>query len=178
VGRRSRHAPDPTDDDDRTVRLSRNRLAAAGTTVLTAAAGSLATDPGSTWFRRLSKPPWYPPPATFGIVWTALYSGVAWAGGETLDRAGSDRAAFAWAGAVKLALNAAWPPLFFRARRPWAAAAECAVLTVSTADLVRRAAPLSRPAAAVLVPYAAWTAFATVLSAEIARRNEPLSPAA
>ena len=160
------------------MRLSGNRLAAAAATALTAATGGLATDPGSAWFRQLRTPPWYPPPATFGIVWTALYTGIAWAGGEVLDRAGTDRAAFARAGALNLALNAGWPPLFFRARRPWAAAAECAVLTLSTADLVRRAAPVSAPAAAVLVPYAAWTAFATALSAAIARRNEPLSPAA
>ena len=102
------------------MRLSSNRLAAAAATVLTAAAGSLATDPDSAWFRALRKPPWYPPPATFGIVWTALYAAMAWAGGEVLDRAGAERAAFARAGAVNLALNAAWTPLFFRAHRPWA----------------------------------------------------------
>jgi tryptophan-rich sensory protein len=38
-------------------------------------------------------------------------------------------------------------------------------------DLVRRAGRVSGPAAAVLAPYAAWTAFATLLSAAIARRN-------
>jgi tryptophan-rich sensory protein len=160
--------------------LPSDRVAAAAATTLTAVAGSLATDPGSAWFRRLRKPPWYPPPATFGIVWTGLYAAMAWAGGEVLARAGGDRASFARAGAVNLALNAAWTPLFFRVRRPWAAAAECAVLTGSTADLVRRASRVSPAAAAALVPYAAWTAFATALSADIARRNPRpgLSPAA
>ena len=153
------------------MRLSRNRVAVAAATLLTAVAGSLATDPGSPWFRRLGKPPWYPPPATFGIVWTGLYAAMAWAGGEVLVRSGSGRAAFVRAGAANLALNAAWTPLFFRAHRPWLAAAECAALTVSTVDLVRRAAAVSGPTAAVLAPYAAWTAFATALSAEIARRN-------
>jgi translocator protein len=147
------------------------RATAAAATLLAAVAGSLATDPGSAWFRRLRKPPWYPPPATFGVVWTALYAAMAWAGGEVLARPGAGRAAFARAGVVNLALNAAWTPLFFRAHRPWAAAAECAVLTASTVDLVRRAGQVSAPAAAALAPYAAWTAFATALSAEIARRN-------
>jgi tryptophan-rich sensory protein len=163
------------------VRLASDRAAAASATVLAAVAGSLATDPGSAWFRRLSKPPWYPPPATFGVVWTALYAAMAWAGGEVLARSGPGRrATFARAGAANLALNAAWTPLFFRVRRPWAAAAECAVLTGSTADLVRRASRVSPAAAAALVPYAAWTAFATALSADIARRNPRpgLSPAA
>jgi tryptophan-rich sensory protein len=140
-------------------------------TVLTAVAGSVATDPDSQWFRRLRKPPWYPPPATFGIVWTGLYAAMAWAGGEVLARSGSGRTAFARAGAVNLALNAAWTPLFFRAHRPWLAAAECAALTASTVDLIRRAAAVSGPAGAALAPYAAWSAFATALSAEIARRN-------
>jgi tryptophan-rich sensory protein len=153
------------------VRLSRDRLGAAAATVLAAGVGGLATDPGSAWFRKLRKPPWYPPGAAFGIVWTALYAGMAWAGGEVLERAAEDRPAFARAAAVNLALNAAWTPLFFRAHRAWAATAEAAALTLSTADLVRRAAPVSRPAAAVLVPHAAWTAFATALSAAIARRN-------
>jgi benzodiazapine receptor len=105
-------------------------------------------------------------------VWTALYAGTAWAADEVLAR--SDTAArrsFARAYAVNLALNTGWTPLFFRARRPWWAAAESAVLTASTVDLVRRAARVSAPAAAVLTPYGAWTAFATGLSAAIARRN-------
>lgn len=153
------------------MRLPRPRTTAAAATALTAVLGSLATDPGSAWFRDLRKPGWYPPPATFGIVWTVLYVAMGWAGGEVLERAGDQRSDFARAGAVNLALNAAWTPLFFRAHRPWLAAAECAVLTASTADLVRRAAPVSRPAAVALAPYAAWTAFATALSTAIARRN-------
>jgi benzodiazapine receptor len=153
------------------MRLSRDRVVPAVGTAAAAVAGSLATDPGSAWFRRLDKPSWYPPPATFGIVWTGLYATTAWAAGEVLSREGADRRPFARAFAGNLLLNAAWTPLFFRAHRLWAAAAECAVLTVSTVDLTRRAAAVHRPAAAALVPYAAWTAFATVLSAAIARRN-------
>jgi tryptophan-rich sensory protein len=151
------------------VRLSRDRLAVAAGTVATAVAGGLATDPSSAWFTRLAKPRWYPPPATFGIVWTALYTGLAWAGGELIERS-PDRA-LRPALAANLALNAVWTPLFFRAHRPALATAECAVLAASTADLVRRALPVSRPVAAVLAPYAAWTAFATALSGAIARRN-------
>ena len=94
---------------------------------------------------------------------------------EVSEVAGSSDAphfvAFARAYATNLALNTAWTPLFFRAHRPWVAAAESAVLTASTVDLVRRAAPVSGRAALALTPYAVWTAFATVLSASIARRN-------
>jgi tryptophan-rich sensory protein len=153
------------------MRLSRARLGAAAATVGIAVGGGLATDPGSDWFAGLEKPAWYPPPATFGIVWTGLYAGIAWAGGELLERSGTGRGANAGALGVNLVLNAAWTPLFFRAHRPALAAAECGLLAASTADLVRRARPVSRPAAAVLAPYAVWTAFATALSWAIARRN-------
>ena len=151
---------------------SRARLLAAAGPAAAAVIGGLSTDPTSRWFRSLDKPSWYPPPQTFGIVWTALYAGTAWAAGEVLSRADPGRQrSFTRAYAANLVLNTAWTPLFFRAHRPWPAAAECAVLTVSTADLVRRATAVSGPAAVVLAPYAVWTAFATALTAAIARRN-------
>lgn len=147
------------------------RLVAAAGPLVAATLGGLATEPHSRWFRELRKPPWYPPPQAFGIVWSGLYTGIAWASGEVLARGGSR--SFGRAYAVNLVLNAAWTPVFFRAHRPWAAAAESAILTASTVDLVRRAARVSPGAAAVLAPYAAWTAFATALTVAIARRNRP-----
>jgi benzodiazapine receptor len=147
----------------------RARLLAAAAPLGAAVLGGLATDPDSRWFRGLDKPSWYPPPQTFGVVWTGLYAGIAWASGAVLTRGGGP--GFGRAYAANLALNTAWTPVFFRAHRPWAAAAESALLTASTVDLVRRAAPISPAAAAVLTSYAAWTAFATALTVAIARRN-------
>jgi tryptophan-rich sensory protein len=42
---------------------------------------------------------------------------------------------------------------------------------VSTVDLIRRARVVDPAAAALLLPYLGWVAFATALNAEIARRN-------
>lgn len=151
--------------------LSRPQLAAATGPGLAAALGGLATDPGSRWFRRLDKPAWYPPPQTFGIVWSALYVTIGWAAVRVLGHRGPAARSFGRAYAGNLVLNAAWTPLFFRVQRPWWATAEAAALAASSADLVRRASGVDRPAAAALVPYAAWTAFATALSGSIARRN-------
>ncbi|MGY1607761.1 MULTISPECIES: TspO/MBR family protein [unclassified Geodermatophilus] len=139
--------------------------------VLTALVGTAGTDVGSDWYRRLDTPRWQPPGPVFGIVWTALYALVAVAGTRTLRRAATDRRSWSGAFAVNLVLNAGWPWAFFRARRPWPAAAEAALLAVSTADLARRSARIDRTAGLALLPYAAWTAFATALSTEIARRN-------
>jgi benzodiazapine receptor len=51
------------------------------------------------------------------------------------------------------------------------AAAEGAVLTASSADLVRRVARRDRRSAAALAPYPLWCAFATKLTIALARRN-------
>src|SRR6476620_8547661 len=72
-------AAEPTEGQDRSVSTRRARLLAAAGPVTAAALGGLATDPDSRWFRELEKPDWYPPPQAFGVVWTALYSGIAWA---------------------------------------------------------------------------------------------------
>ncbi|HEX9086631.1 MAG TPA: TspO/MBR family protein [Arthrobacter sp.] len=152
----------------------------AAATAATAAAGGAATDPDSRWYRGLRKPDWQPPALAFPVVWTALYADLAVSsavaldskadtpGGETRRR---ELAAYRGALAANLVLNAAWSWLFWRARRPWLAAAECAVLAASSADLVRRTYRLNRAAGASLAPYALWCGFATVLSAAVARLN-------
>ncbi|MEV4075603.1 TspO/MBR family protein [Nonomuraea fuscirosea] len=147
-------------------------LATALATAATAAAGSLATTSGSAWYRRLSKPSWQPPAQAFPLVWTTLYGLIAYGGARALSREDEERrSALGRALAVNLALNAAWPALFFKARSPRLALAELVLLNASNLALVRRAGRADRAAGAMLVPYAAWTAFATALNASIARRN-------
>ena len=158
----------------------------AAATAATAAAGGIATDPDSGWYRRLRKPEWQPPAIAFPVVWTALYADLALSSAAALDSGGAaadtpenpggrtrrrELAAYRGALAANLVLNAAWSWLFWRARRPWLAAAECAVLTASSVDLVRRTHRLNRGAGVSLAPYALWCGFATVLSTAIARLN-------
>ena len=144
----------------------------AAAVTATAVAGSIATDPDSVWYRRLRKPSWQPPPAAFPAVWTPLYILLAIAGTRVLNgTAGSDRAAFARAYGVNLILNAGWTAMFFRARNPKAALGEIGALNLSNALLLRRAARADGAAAAALVPYVAWTAFATCLNGAIVRLN-------
>ena len=148
-------------------------LAGTGLAVTaTAVAGAAPTDPRSGWYAGLDKPPWQPPPPAYGLVWTPLYGALAVAAARTLDRAGpTERGRFATAFAANLALNAGWNWVFFGARRPKAALAEIALLELSTLDLVRRSGRVDRTARRLLLPYAAWVAFAAALNAEIARRN-------
>lgn len=168
----------------------------AAATAATAAAGGVATDPNSKWYRHLRKPDWQPPALAFPVVWTALYVDLAVSSAAALDRGngkdsgtGKDRRkgtdhreasgparkheirAYKRALAANLVLNTTWSWLFWRSRRPWLAAAECAVLAASSADLVRRTYRLNPGAGVSLAPYAAWCGFATVLSTAIARLN-------
>jgi translocator protein len=138
----------------------------------TAVAGTLATDARSTWYRRLGKPSWQPPPQAFGLVWTPLYVLIAYAGARALSRGGQDeRRAFQRALTANLLLNAAWPALFFRAHTPRLALAELLLLNASNATLIRRGWSADRRAGLFLLPYAGWTVFATALNAAIARQN-------
>jgi len=138
-----------------------------------AALGGVTTDPDSSWYRRLRKPRWQPPPRAFGLVWPALYALIAYAGARGLASARDDgeRGALARSLAVNLALNAAWTPLFFRAHAPRLALADLVALGAANADLLRRAHRADRRAALALSPYVAWTGFATALNAAIAARN-------
>ncbi len=142
----------------------------------TAVAGGLATDPNSRYYRTLDKPSWQPPPPVYGIVWTPLYIDIALSAGHAIAKLTeqnrtAERSRLIGALGVNLALNTGWSWLFFRFHRPWVAAAECAALTLSSADLVRRVGSADRRAGIALAPYPAWTAFATVLTVAIARRN-------
>lgn len=150
--------------------------ATSAASIATAVAGSLATDPSSRWYQGLRKPAWQPPPVVFPVVWTALYADLAVSSAAALDayeREDPDvgRRRHIRALAANLVLNAGWGWLFWRGRRPWLAAAECAVLAVSSADLVRRTYRARPGAGVALAPYAAWCGFATALSAAIAHLN-------
>lgn len=137
-----------------------------------AAAGSAVTRPGSDWYQSLNKPTWQPPPAAFPVVWSSLYALIAFAGARALDRLPEPQRRRFWRTyAVNLGLNAGWTAVFFGARQPRLALLEIAALNASNLALLRRAWQTDRVAGAALVPYVAWTGFATVLNRAIVTRN-------
>ena len=144
----------------------------AGATAAAAGVGSAATRADSAWYRGLEKPAWQPPAAAFPVVWTSLYTLIAVAGARALDRlSGAERARFRRGYAADLLLNAGWTALFFRARSPRLALGEIGALNAANLALLRRAWRADRPAGVMLLPYVAWTGFATALNASIAARN-------
>jgi len=147
-----------------------------GATLAAAALGAIASpasSPGTQrWFRRLRKPSIQPPDSVFGPVWSALYPTIAWSGYRTWrspDSPERDRALRWWG--VQLGLNGLWSPLFFGWKQPSAALLDSGLLLASAGNYVRHARRVDKPAAWMLAPYLAWLGFATLLNAEIVRRN-------
>jgi tryptophan-rich sensory protein len=133
-----------------------------------AAVGALFT-PGP-WYEALAKPAWTPPGWVFAPVWTALYAMIAVAGWLIWSaRARIDSALLLWG--VQLALNGIWSWLFFGLENPGLAAVDIVVLLLAIVATIRAFAPVSRPAAALLLPYALWVGFATALNIAIWRLN-------
>jgi benzodiazapine receptor len=126
----------------------------------------------TSWYVELNKPPFTPPNQVFGPVWTVLYimmAIAAWRVWRATDRdtARGPLAMFA----LQLALNLGWSVVFFGLERTGSAVAVIVALelTVITTALAFR--PIDRLAALLMVPYALWVAFATVLNIAIWRLN-------
>lgn len=150
--------------------------AAAGFAAATAAAavvGGVASGGAarSPWYRALRKPPYQPPPAAFAPVWTALYALTAWSGYRVWRSASVARGRALALWGAQLGLNAAWSPVFFGARRPRAALAVVGALLPTLGAYAWTARRADRTAAALVLPYVAWTGFALVLNSAIVRRN-------
>ena len=141
-------------------------FAAIAVCLLAALIGSAFTAPAvPTWYAALVKPALNPPAWVFGPVWTVLYlmmAVAAWlvwrANGWRLARG----ALALFAG--QLALNLAWSSIFFGLRSPGWAAVEVLVLWLAIAATAGAFRPHSRLAAALLLPYLAWTTYAAALN--------------
>jgi translocator protein len=144
----------------------------AGLTAGAAALGARTVRVARTpWYAALRKPRWQPPRGAFGPVWTLLYGLVATSGYRVWRTRSPARARALGLWGAQLALNAAWTPLFFGARRPRAALLDAALLVPCVAAYAWTAARADRPAAWIVVPYLAWTGFALALNGELVRRN-------
>ncbi|AYG02338.1 TspO/MBR family protein [Gryllotalpicola protaetiae] len=153
--------------------MTRWGLVAAAATAASALVGTVGTRPKNAWYRALKKPVWQPPPWAFPLAWTPLYVSIAWSASRSLRAApaGSRRRTYAAALTGDLVLNAGWCWAFFAARSLPAGLATIVALDGANLALIDRTARLDRAAAAALLPYVAWTGFATVLNLALWRRN-------
>jgi translocator protein len=127
---------------------------------------------GNPWFMGLEKPAIYPPPATFGIVWSILYllMGVALAMIVTA-RGAAGRGAAITVFAVQFVLNLAWSPVFFGMHQLTSGLILLVVIDLAvllTIWLFYKVRPM---AAYLLLPYLAWALFATALNYQFVAAN-------
>jgi benzodiazapine receptor len=133
--------------------------------VAVAGVGGLAASSAQATYRALELPAFAPPPWLFGPVWSVLYLFIGVAGWLLWRAGGWDGVLWLWAG--QLVLNLAWTPLFFGADQYVLALVDIVALDVAVAVLVVVAWRRVRATAWLLVPYLAWTCFATALNAGI-----------
>lgn len=159
---------------DTTIRINLPRflrslaLPAAASTIGGVATSSSVND----WYRTLRKPSFNPPSSVFGPVWTTLYlmMGVADYLVDTKS-AGKRREHARRIYKIQLGLNTFWSVLFFGLRAPGFALIEIVGLWTAILLTIRAFWPISRVAALLLVPYLAWTTFASALNAAIWWKN-------
>jgi tryptophan-rich sensory protein len=152
-----------SDDDPERAARRPLYIFIAGTLAVGASA-SLFTEPNiPTWYAGLNHPAIAPPNWLFAPVWTTLYIMMAFAGWRVWRKTGLksfEMAAFF----IQLALNFGWSAIFFGLHRIGGAFVEVLLLDLAvlyTALLFWRR---DRPAGLLMLPYLAWTGFASVLT--------------
>lgn len=136
--------------------------------------GQIATYPNLTpWYAGLVKPSFNPPNWVFAPVWTVLYVLMAFSVWRILRlrRNPPARRLGLTLFFVQLALNAAWPWMFFAAHDPALGFTniipQLLIITATVIAFLR----LDVAAAVALMPLAAWVVFAAVLNFSIWSMN-------
>lgn len=124
------------------------------------------------YWRGLNKPAKAPPAWVFPTVWTGLNVLQLWADLRILNnRSSPDRNTLLGLRGVSWLLYTLFTPAFFRAKSPIAGEAVSlaeGITTGATVALLAKSDPL---AAAALAPVTLWTAYASLLGAEVAASN-------
>jgi translocator protein len=124
------------------------------------------------WYRTLVRPSFAPPNWVFGPVWSLLYALMAIAAWQVWQSAPSP--ARSWGIAlflIQLALNFAWPWLFFRQHWLGVSLVEIVLLWMAIAATTWAFGRVSTLPAWLMAPYLAWVTFATALNAGFWRLN-------
>lgn len=144
-----------------------------GLCLLVGALGGWVTAAGvKDWYPMLAKPSFNPPNWVFGPVWTILYGMMGIAAWRVWRKARRDRARGPLAlFALQLALNLGWSVAFFGLHAIGAAVVVILTLEAAIVGTMLMFRRIDGLAAALLLPYTLWVAFATVLNVSIWRLN-------
>ena len=127
------------------------------------------------WYDSLEKPPYKPPDPVFGAAWPVVTT-LLGIGAYRLMRqprsAERDAALALWA--FNIAMTGGWTKLFFGERNITGSAVAGAVMIAGGAAYVERASRVDGIAAALGVPFTAWTAFGDIMTEDLRERNPDL----
>ncbi len=143
----------------------------------TAGIGAALTELGP-WYFALRHPPWKPPDAAFGVIWSTIFTLCAisaWLAWQAADTQALRRRVLCLFG-VNAFLNVLWSALYFKLQRPDWALFEVVFLWLSILALVMGLWRLSRWASLLLVTYWVWVSIAAVLNVQTVMLNGPFGP--
>jgi tryptophan-rich sensory protein len=135
-----------------------------------AAVGAIASVQAASFYAQLVKPSWAPPAGVFGPVWSVLYTLMGVAAWLVWRSPGPKKLALGLF-VAQLAANALWSWLFFAWHRGALASAEVLLLLALIACTIAAFWHISRAAAALMVPYLLWVAFASALTWAVWQSN-------
>eukprot|EP00212_Chloropicon_laureae_P003285 CAMPEP_0197486650 /NCGR_PEP_ID=MMETSP1311-20131121/1618_1 /TAXON_ID=464262 /ORGANISM="Genus nov. species nov., Strain RCC856" /LENGTH=160 /DNA_ID=CAMNT_0043029859 /DNA_START=33 /DNA_END=515 /DNA_ORIENTATION=- len=127
-----------------------------------------------TWYPTLKKPSWTPPNWLFGPVWTCLYTAMGYASWRVFNLGGFEKQAVPLSlYALQLALNFAWSPLFFGAKKTGLALIDISAMGVAAGATAFQFWTVDPLASKLLWPYLFWISYATALNTYIFVNNPP-----
>lgn len=125
------------------------------------------------WYDKLNYPPLKPPNWAFPVAWNIIFTlsiistALIWNTRPHTSRTGLVIGLLVLNGVI----NVVWSVLFFGSMLILPAVVDAGLLCLSVIAIMIAAWPISRWASMLLIPYAAWTAFATALTWTIWRLN-------
>ena len=127
------------------------------------------------WYFQLKQPPWKPPDAAFGAIWSTIFSLCAisaWMGWHAC-LSGQER--FQWLAlwALNAFCNVFWSVIYFKWHRPDWSLIELLFLWQSIFLLIIFIYPRRRAAALLLLPYGLWVTTAGFLNHSTISLNGP-----
>jgi tryptophan-rich sensory protein len=128
-----------------------------------AAEAAMTTSAARGWYLSLSRPPGTVPIWAFGPAWVALSVVIGAAGWLVWHRSRTTRPVLLWG--WQLAAGALWTPAFFGLHNPLLALAVSCVLLALIVTTIHAFGRLHRLASWLMLPYLAWSGYATYLAA-------------
>jgi len=144
-----------------------------GAVVFVALVGGYFSSMNRDWYDTLRKPSWQPPNWAFPVAWNTIFV-LCIASLILLWNTRPHTAlttALVWIFVFNGVANILWSALFFGSKLIFPAIFDAGILCLSTILIIVLGWYVNWVGAMLLIPYAAWTAFATYLTAVIYRLN-------